>query len=83
MILWFFCLFCFEGVALPWLPDFSKEMVIPMKYQQLTHSKNGQILKIKKKHNYKKKKKKSVTASSLHMLLFKLFLKKFLIFFFF
>lgn len=48
-------LFCFEGVALPWLPDFSKEMVIPMKYQQLTHSKNGQILKIKKKHNYKKK----------------------------
>lgn len=81
MILWFFCLFCFEGVALPWLPDFSKEMVIPMKYQQLTHSKNRQILKIKKKHNYKKK-KKSVTASSLHMLLFKLFLKKFLIFFF-
>lgn len=52
-----FCV-CFEGVALPLSPELSKEMVILMKYQQLTHSKNGQVLKIKKKkkkkHNYQK-----------------------------
>lgn len=50
MILWF----CFEGVVLHWLPELSKEMVFLMKYQQPTHSKNRQILKIKKKHNYQK-----------------------------
>lgn len=43
-----FCV-CFEGVALPLSPELSKEMVILMKYQQPTHSKNGQVLKIKKK----------------------------------
>ena len=43
-----FCV-CFEGVVLPLSPELSKEMVILMKYQQLTHSKNGQVLKIKKK----------------------------------
>ena len=66
-----FCV-CFEGVVLPLSPELSKEMVILMKYQQPTHSKNGQVLKIKKK---KKKsiitKKISVTASSLCILLFK------------
>lgn len=50
-----FCV-CFEGVVLPLSPELSKEMVILMKYQQPTHSKNGQVLKIKKKkkHNYQK-----------------------------
>lgn len=66
MILWF----CFEGVVLRWLPELSKEMVVLMKYQQPTHSKNRQILKIKKSIITKKI---SVTASSLHILLFKLF----------
>lgn len=48
MILWF-CVFCFEGVALPRSPELSEEMVIPTRYQWLTDSKNRQILKIKKK----------------------------------
>lgn len=69
MILWF----CFEGVALPRSPELSKEMVILMKYQQPTHSKNGQILKIKKKKKSIITKKISATASSLCILLFKLF----------
>ena len=49
-----FCV-CFEGVALSLSPELSKEMVILMKYQQLTHSKNGQVLKIKKKSIITKK----------------------------
>ena len=75
-----FCV-CFEGVVLPLSPELSKEMVILMKYQQPTHSKNGQVLKIKKKkHNYQKK---SVTASSVCILLFKTCVFfKFLTFFF-
>jgi hypothetical protein len=54
MILCLCVSFCFEGVALPRSPELSKEMVILMKYQRPTHSKNRQILKIKKKHNYQK-----------------------------
>ena len=64
-----FCV-CFEGVVLPLSPELSKEMVILMKYQQPTHSKNGQVLKIKKKKSIITK-KISVTASSLCILLFK------------
>ena len=61
--------FGLEDVALPWLPELSKVKVILMKYQQLTHSKNGQILKVKKSITTKK----SATVSSLYSLLFKLF----------
>lgn len=54
MILWFgFVVFCF--VALPQSPELRKEMLILMKYQQPTHSKNRQILKIKKKRIITKK----------------------------
>ena len=78
-----FCV-CFEGVALPLSPELSKEMVILMKYQQPTHSKNGQVLKIKKKkHNYQKKKKNlSLLPPSAFCFLKLVFFFKFLIFFF-
>ena len=86
MILWF----CFVCVLRVWLflsPELSKEMVILMKYQQPTHSKNGQVLKIKKKkkHNYQKKKKKnlSLLPPSAFCFLKLVFFFKFLIFFFF
>ena len=77
-----FCV-CFEGVAIPLSPELSKEMVILMKYQQPTHSKNGQVLKIKKKSIITKKKKNLALLPPSAFCFFKLvFFFKFLFFFF-
>ena len=75
-----FCV-CFEGVALPLSPELSKEMVILMKYQQPTHSKNGQVLKNKKKSIITKK-NLSLLPLSAFCFLKLVFFFKFLTFFF-